>query len=154
MKRKSILFTLVTIPFFIACGGESTNTSISSESSKNLELDKKGSNDKGSKDNKGSKGSENKGSNDKYHTNDIPVALPSSYTPDAGQLLGAQCAQCHGTNGVSVNKWDSIAGEDDLHKEMFEYENTHIMTAQARGYTPEEVNLMEAWLQTLTKYKD
>jgi len=94
---------------------------------------------------KGSKGSNN------YNPNGATITLPSSYTPDTGQLLGAQCAQCHGTNGVSVNKWDSIVGEDNLHKEMFEYENTHIMTAQARGYTPEEINNIEIWVQTLSQ---
>jgi hypothetical protein len=91
---------------------------------------------------------------DNNNTNDIPITLPSSYTPNAGQLLGSQCAQCHGTNGVSVNKWDSIAGEDNLHSEMFEKGINHIMTAQALGYTSEEISLMEAWLQTLSKSKN
>ncbi len=81
------------------------------------------------------------------------VALPTGYTPNAGRLLGAQCAQCHGTNGISVNKWDSIAGEDNLHKEMFE-DDAPIMMAQARGYTRDEITLLENWFQSLTKYKD
>ncbi len=81
------------------------------------------------------------------------ITLPISYTPDAGRLLGSQCAQCHGTNGISVNKWDSIAGEDNLHEEMFE-DDEPIMSAQARGYTNEEISLIENWLRTLKKYKD
>ena len=87
------------------------------------------------------------------NTNTATIVLPTSYTPNAGRLLGAQCAQCHGTNGVSVNKWDSIAGEDNLHEEMFE-DDAPIMMAQARGYTRDEITLMESWFQTLTKYKD
>ncbi len=127
--------------------------------------DDKGS--KGSYDDKGSKGSDDKGShgskgsydnysnnyNNNYNNNYTPIMLPKAYTPDPGRLLGSQCAQCHGTNGISVNKWDSIAGEDKLHEEMFEEGFGHIMTAQAKGYTPHEINLMETWLQTL-KYKD
>ncbi len=94
--------------------------------------------------------------NDNYDNDNsyyTPSVLPTAYTPDPGRLLGSQCAQCHGTNGVSVNKWDSIAGEDKLHEEMFEEGSGHIMTAQAKGYTLHEINLMETWLQTL-KYKD
>ncbi len=87
------------------------------------------------------------------NTNTATIVLPTAYTPNAGRLLGAQCAQCHGTNGVSVNKWDSIAGEDNLHEEMFE-DDAPIMMAQARGYTRDEITLLENWFQTLTKYKD
>ena len=87
------------------------------------------------------------------HTSSTPVTLPTSYTPDAGRLLGSQCAQCHGTNGISVNDWDSIAGEDDLHDEMFE-DDEPIMMTQAKGYTPNEITLIENWLKTLKKYDD
>ena len=76
------------------------------------------------------------------------ILLPTNYTADAGRLLGSQCAQCHGTNGISVNKWDSIAGEDDLLNEIFE-DDEPIMTAQAHGYTSEEVILIGDWLKTL-----
>jgi len=69
------------------------------------------------------------------------------YTANEGRLLGSQCAQCHGTNGISVNKWDSIAGEDDLLDEIFDDEP--IMNAQAHGYTNEEILLIESWLKTL-----
>ncbi len=100
---------------------------------------------------------DNDGIKDKDENNDnsqsANIALPTSYVVNAGRLLGSQCAQCHGTNGVSVNKWDSIAGEDKLHEEMFE-DDEPIMSAQARGYTNEEISLIESWLKTLTKYKD
>ncbi|CAA6815741.1 MAG: Unknown protein [uncultured Sulfurovum sp.] len=82
----------------------------------------------------------------------IATILPLSYTADAGRLLGSQCAQCHGTNGVSVNSWDSIAGENDLADEIFDDEP--IMTAQAHGYTAEEITLIGNWLKTLSKTED
>jgi len=80
------------------------------------------------------------------------VTLPSTYNADAGKLLGSQCAQCHGTNGVSVNSWDSIAGENDLADEIFDDEP--IMSAQAHGYTDAEITLIGNWLKTLSKTED
>lgn len=74
--------------------------------------------------------------------------LPTTYTANAGRLLGSQCAQCHGTNGVSSTEWDSIAGEDELEDEMFE-DDEPIMNAQAHGYTSEEIILIGNWLKTL-----
>lgn len=74
--------------------------------------------------------------------------LPTNYTTNAGRLLGSQCAQCHGTNGVSSTEWDSIAGEDELESEMFE-DDEPIMSAQAHGYTSEEIVLIGNWLKTL-----
>jgi len=76
------------------------------------------------------------------------IVLPTSYSVNAGRLLGSQCAQCHGTNGVSINSWDSIAGESDLEGEIFE-DDEPIMTAQAHGYTSEEIILIGNWLKTL-----
>lgn len=73
--------------------------------------------------------------------------ISTNYTANEGRLLGSQCAQCHGTNGISVNEWDSIAGEDDLLDEIFDDEP--IMNAQAHGYTNEEILLIESWLKTL-----
>jgi len=75
------------------------------------------------------------------------ILLPTAYTADAGRLLGSQCAQCHGTNGISSNEWDSIAGEGDLLDEIFDDEP--IMSAQAHGYTNEEIILIGNWLKTL-----
>ncbi len=76
----------------------------------------------------------------------------TTYTADPGRLLGSQCAQCHGTNGVSTNKWDSIAGEDNLLDEI--YDDEPIMSAQAHGYTSEEIILIGDWLKTLKKNDD
>lgn len=87
------------------------------------------------------------------NTNSPVITLPIFYKADAGRLLGSQCAQCHGTNGVSVNEWDSIAGKSDLADEIFE-DDEPIMSAQAHGYTSEEVTLIGNWLRTLSKNDD
>jgi hypothetical protein len=80
--------------------------------------------------------------------NTTEIVLPTTYTANAGRLLGSQCAQCHGTNGVSSTEWDSIAGEDDLADEIYE-DDEPIMSAQAHGYTSEEIMLIGNWLKTL-----
>jgi mono/diheme cytochrome c family protein len=85
-------------------------------------------------------------------TTNTSVTLPTSYKADAGRLLGSQCAQCHGTNGISVTNWDSIAGEGDLADEIFG--EAPIMDAQAHGYTIEEIMLIGDWLATLSKNSD
>lgn len=84
---------------------------------------------------------------DDSSNNSAQIVLPTSYSVNVGRLLGSQCAQCHGTNGVSSNEWDSIAGETNLLDEIFDDEP--IMNAQAHGYTPEEILLIGNWLKTL-----
>jgi cytochrome subunit of sulfide dehydrogenase len=73
----------------------------------------------------------------------IAVLLTLSQTslaaPPAGQLLAAQCAQCHGTNGAGPG-FDDIDGESagELFHELLEMKNRRvesIMDKQARGYT-------------------
>jgi cytochrome c553 len=73
--------------------------------------------------------------------------LPDKFIPNDGRLLASNCYGCHGTNGVSVTKWDSIAGEDELHEEMFEKDG--IMLAQAKGYSDEEIDKMEEFIKSL-----
>jgi len=85
---------------------------------------------------------------DDNNDGEIDTVLPTTYTADAGRLLGSQCAQCHGTNGVSSNEWDSIAGEGELVDEIYE-DDEPIMSAQAHGYTSEEIILIGNWLKTL-----
>ncbi|CAA6800508.1 MAG: Unknown protein [uncultured Sulfurovum sp.] len=92
------------------------------------------------------------GSGTSITTTEDNTTLATSYKADAGRLLGSQCAQCHGTNGVSVNDWDSIAGENDLADEIFDDEP--IMSVQAHGYTTEEITLMGNWFKTLSKTDD
>lgn len=104
-------------------------------------------------DNDGTPDSEEEYGDDDYDKSTANIVLPTLYTADAGRLLGSQCAQCHGTNGVSVNEWDSIAGEDDLLDEIFE-DDEPIMSAQAHGYTSTEIMLIGDWLKTLNKTDD
>jgi cytochrome c553 len=80
--------------------------------------------------------------------------LPLSYTPVRGRLLASQCFQCHGTNGNSVTHWDSISGESASEnlEEMNEYSVSHIMGAQAIGYTTQEKTDLSSYIGTLTRY--
>lgn len=104
-------------------------------------------------DNDNIKDSDDYDSNGTTSTTTTNVTLPITYKVDAGRLLGSQCAQCHGTNGVSVNSWDSIAGESNLASEIFE-DDEPIMSAQAHGYTDAEITLIGNWLKTLSKTED
>ncbi len=79
------------------------------------------------------------------------LTLPTSYSQNDGRLLASQCFQCHGTNGVSTNSWDSIAGEDEMDEVFGE---DAIMDAQAHGYTTQELNLIGSYLKTLSKHHD
>ncbi|MEQ1853678.1 MAG: c-type cytochrome [Chthoniobacteraceae bacterium] len=88
----------------------------------------------------------------------LPVVIATSLTgaaaPPPGQLLAAQCAQCHGTNGVAVSGFESIAGKkaDDLYKgllEMSQRRPENIMDLQARAYTPAQLRLIANYLASL-----
>lgn len=83
-------------------------------------------------------------------TTGTAIALPTTYNADAGRLLASQCAQCHGTKGVSVTQWDSIAGESDLLDEIYE-DDAPIMMAQAHGYTTSEIELIGNWLKNISQ---
>ncbi len=80
------------------------------------------------------------------------ITLASSYQPDDGRLLASGCFQCHGTNGYSTTDWDSIAGEDELHEEMFESDG--IMRTQADGFSDSEITAMQDYLSKLAKSDD
>lgn len=75
------------------------------------------------------------------------ITLPSTFTANAGRLLGSQCAQCHGTNGVSSSGIDSIKGENNLTHEI--YDDDALMNAQANGYTSTEILAIESWLNNV-----
>jgi hypothetical protein len=99
------------------------------------------------------KDDDNDGKSDTYYSSQSTVKLPTSYTSNNGRLLSSQCFQCHGTNGNSVNSWDSIAGEDDLLEEMRENHDA-IMNAHTKGYSDSEIIMMESWLRTLKENDD
>ena len=74
-----------------------------------------------------------------------PTTVPGPLS--AGRLLAAQCAQCHGTDGVSVTDIDSLAGESkaELVEEMLEMKNdsdNDLMVSQAHGYTNQQISLI------------
>ena len=69
----------------------------------------------------------------------LALSQTSLAAPPAGQLLAAQCAQCHGTNGAGPG-FDDIDGDSagELFHELLEMKNRRvesIMDMQARGFT-------------------
>jgi mono/diheme cytochrome c family protein len=133
----------------VGCGGTSTDdTSTISSSFSASEL--RDADDKENEHDEKKDSEEDEKDEDEENNNGANITLPVSYTANAGRLLGSQCAQCHGTNGISVTDWDSIAGEGDLESEIFE-DDEPIMNAQAHGYTIDEIRSIGDWLRTLKK---
>ena len=71
--------------------------------------------------------------------------------PTLGRSLAATCANCHGTNGVSVGEVASLAGKprDELVRRMQDYKKGTlpgtIMPQLAKGYTDEQIDLVAGW---------
>lgn len=99
------------------------------------------------KDDSSSDENEDGDNNSNNNSSNNNTNLPTTFVADDGRLLGSQCAQCHGTNGVSSSGIDSLKGEDNLAHEI--YDDEPIMNAQAKGYTSTEVSKMETWLNSL-----
>ncbi len=83
-----------------------------------------------------------------------PTPPASNLYPDGARLLAAQCAQCHGTEGVSITGIDSLREEsDEIAEEMFEmkYSNdlNDIMHRHAMGYSDEEIRKIDAYFRAL-----
>ncbi|MCB1085831.1 MAG: cytochrome C [Verrucomicrobiae bacterium] len=84
------------------------------------------------------------------------IAFHSNAAPPPGQLLAAQCFQCHGTNGQAVGGFESISGKkanemfNEL-REMGQRRAETIMDLQVRAYTPEQLRLIANYLATLPK---
>lgn len=67
--------------------------------------------------------------------------------PTAGRLLAAQCAQCHGTDGHSLNGIEGLAGEGageiiEEMREMHASSDVDIMVFQAKGYNDQQIQLL------------
>lgn len=77
-------------------------------------------------------------------------------TPSTGRLLASQCAQCHGTDGISVSGIESLAGESgEILEEMFEMkgrDRNQIMHLQAKGYSRTEIRVLANYFSKL--YRD
>jgi cytochrome subunit of sulfide dehydrogenase len=73
---------------------------------------------------------------------------PALADPPPGRLLASQCSQCHGTNGIAVSGFESLAGESasEMYNELIEMKYRSvpegIMDLQARGYTDEQLRLI------------
>jgi len=71
--------------------------------------------------------------------------------PNLGRNLAATCANCHGTNGVSVGGVESLAGKpkDELVRKMREFKQgtkpATVMTQLAKGYTDEQIEVLAGW---------
>jgi len=78
---------------------------------------------------------------------------PAVTTPSAGRLLASQCAQCHGSDGISVSGIDGLRGESagEIIEELREYavEEDGIMHFQALGYDAAEARLIGEWFASL-----
>ena len=74
--------------------------------------------------------------------------------PNLGRNLAATCANCHGTNGVSVGEVASLAGrsKDEIVRKMQDYKKGAvpgtIMPQLAKGYTDEQIDLVAGWFAT------
>ena len=67
--------------------------------------------------------------------------------PNLGRNIAANCANCHGTNGVSQGVVPSLAGQSkgDLVRKMQDFKAgrtpSTIMTQLAKGYTDDQIDL-------------
>lgn len=75
------------------------------------------------------------------------LAAAQSPDPNLARNIAANCANCHGTNGVSAGGMPSLAGQSraDLVRKMQDYKAgrtpSTIMTQLAKGYTDEQIEL-------------
>ncbi len=80
----------------------------------------------------------------------VAVAAPLAETA-LPRDLAATCANCHGTNGVSVGGFVSLAGtaKDELSRKMREYKSGAragtVMPQLAKGYSDAQIELMATW---------
>jgi cytochrome c553 len=78
-------------------------------------------------------------------------AVSQGGNPNLARNLAATCANCHGTNGVSLGGFASLAGKpkDDLARTMREFKAgtrpATVMTQLAKGYTDEQIDLIAGW---------
>ena len=71
--------------------------------------------------------------------------------PNVGRAVAATCANCHGTNGVSVGEVPSLAArpKDELVRKMQDFKAGRaqgtIMPQLAKGFTDEQIDIVSAW---------
>jgi hypothetical protein len=126
---------------------DSDNNGIKDNTENKLDIDHDGINDIYDNDDDNDGIADNKNNESKNTPNSSTIPLTTQFTINNGRLLGSQCAQCHGTNGISSSDIDSIKGENNLAHEM--YDDDLLMNAQAKGYTSTEIIAIEAWLNNI-----
>ena len=78
-------------------------------------------------------------------------ALAQGTDPNLARDLAATCANCHGTNGVSVGGTESLAGASkaDTARKMQEFKSGAkpgtVMPQLAKGYTDAQIELIAGW---------
>ncbi len=74
-------------------------------------------------------------------------------TPSAGRLLASQCAQCHGTDGISHSGIESLAGESgEIRGNMLGMKRStrnRVMHLQAKGYSDAQIREISNYFSTL-----
>jgi len=84
----------------------------------------------------------------------IAMAAPTAFAQSDSTLarnLAATCANCHGTGGKSQGIVPSLAGQPkaDLMQKMNEFRDgkraAAVMHQIAKGYTPEQIDLVTSW---------
>ncbi len=74
--------------------------------------------------------------------------------PNLGRNMAANCANCHGTNGMSVGGTAALAGQsrESLIKALTEFREgkrpATIMHQLSKGYSDEQIALIAAYLST------
>lgn len=92
------------------------------------------------------------GDGDDY-VNPSSLSMNVLTTPSAGRLLASQCAQCHGTDGISVSGIESLAGEsDEILGEMSGMKRStrnKVMHLQAKGYSDTQIREIATYFSSL-----
>ena len=81
------------------------------------------------------------------------LAMPAHAQSDAARArdLAATCANCHGTGGKAQGAVPALAGQSkaDLLQKMNDFRDgkrpATIMHQLAKGYTPEQIDLIAGW---------
>ena len=78
-------------------------------------------------------------------------ALAQGTDPNLGRNLAAACANCHGTNGMSVQGMPNLAGQQRAYlvQQMQDFRTgkrpATIMHQIAKGYTDEQIEALAAY---------
>lgn len=81
------------------------------------------------------------------------VRAATATSVPVGRLLAANCAQCHGTNGMSgsISQLAGVPATDMFNKLKDQQTHSSIMGAQARGFTDAELQAIAQYFASLPK---